>query len=254
MIPALIALFGLIFGGGNVDYFYLEGFDKGINKYIENKDTKKELKGYVKDYEKAIDEFNKKHKKQMKLFMQKDVDRSTPEEWYKGFFKENLGLRDERQQTAMDFREKVQPKITDDEWKNIVAASEKATKKILEKEQKKEKKQGDKQVDDKLVETSEKYISDEERNQGVSAAYDKFKLAADDLIAAYEKVNAMGNDILVDKNASRSDMQDYADSLNEKRRKMYETFLEFFSELQRITTEEEWQAIMKDFNKAVSKI
>ena len=253
MIPALIALFGMIFGG-NVDYFYLQGFDKGINKYIESKETKKELNGFIKDYEKAVKEFNKKHKKHLHLFMQKDVNKSTSEEWYRNFLKESMDLRKKRQETAITFRLNVQPKISDDEWKNILDYSEKKTAKILEKQQKKEKKQGDKQIDDKLIETSKKYISDDERNKEVKKAYNAFKLSSEDLIKTYENMQALGDDIMTDKSASRSDMQDFADSLNDKRRKMYDSFLEFFGELQKISTEEEWQAIMKDFNKAVASI
>ena len=43
MIPGLIALIGMILGGGSTEYFYIAEFDKGINKYVDEKERKKEL-------------------------------------------------------------------------------------------------------------------------------------------------------------------------------------------------------------------
>ena len=59
-------LFALIFGG--TEYFYLASFDKNINKYVDDKERKKELKSYLKDYKKAVKEFNKNPQQAIKTF------------------------------------------------------------------------------------------------------------------------------------------------------------------------------------------
>ena len=74
----------------------------------------------------------------------------------------------------------------------------------------------------------------------------------EELNKSYDNINVVGNDLLIDKYASRDDMQAVADSLNKLRFNMYENFLEFIDELKQFTSDEEWKAIMKDFNKAMS--
>ena len=110
-------LFMLIFGG--TDYFYLASFDKNINKYVDDKERKKELQSYLKDYKKAEKEFNKTHDKQLKLFKEKNLDKTTTKQWYQDFFKDHMELRKEGQERTIALRVLIQPKITDYEWKNI---------------------------------------------------------------------------------------------------------------------------------------
>ena len=128
-------LFMLIFG--STEYFYLASFDKQVNKYVYDKERKNELKSYLKDYKKAAKEFNKAHSKQLKLFKEKNLDRTTTKKWYQDFFKDHMELRKEAQERTIALRILIQPKITDDEWKNIVTAATKETSKALEKRRRK---------------------------------------------------------------------------------------------------------------------
>ena len=88
MIAGLVALIGIIFGSsGSAEYFYLAGFDKSINKYVDDKELKQELKASLKDYTKAVKEYEKKRSKLLKDFKAKNLEQDTDEQWYKDHFK-----------------------------------------------------------------------------------------------------------------------------------------------------------------------
>ena len=48
MIIGLVALFGVLFGGGSLDYFYIDKIEQGVNKEVVDKDRKEELKNELK--------------------------------------------------------------------------------------------------------------------------------------------------------------------------------------------------------------
>jgi hypothetical protein len=145
----------------------------------------------------------------------------------------------------------VQPKITDEEWKNIVAAANKTVEKDQEKMKKKEAKQNEKARDDKLTGTAKEYINDEEKSNGVDNAYNGFRQDVQDLESSYLKINVVDNKLLSNKNATEKEMRELTDSLNEMREQMYSEYLVFLGKLREVTTPEEWEAIMKDLNKAI---
>jgi ATP-dependent protease HslVU (ClpYQ) ATPase subunit len=162
-----------------------------------------------------------------------------------------MKLKKDRQEKAIAMRLAVQPKITDEEWKNIVAAANKTVEKDQEKMKKKEAKQNEKAKDDKLTGTAKEYINDEEKSNGVDNAYNEFRQDVRDLESSYLKINVVDNKLLSNKNATEKEMRDLADSLNEMREQMYSEYLAFLGKLREVTTPEEWEAIMKDLNKAL---
>ena len=53
MIIALIIAF--VFGGGSLEVFYIDKIEDGVKKYVTDKDRKKELQGYFKEYIRDFD-------------------------------------------------------------------------------------------------------------------------------------------------------------------------------------------------------
>lgn len=82
MISGLIVLLGLIFGGGSIEYFFIAEFEKSINKYVDNKERKKELRAHAKNYQKAVNEYKKQYKNQVDLFKEKNLDKRTSKQDY----------------------------------------------------------------------------------------------------------------------------------------------------------------------------
>ena len=241
MIIGLVAIMGLILGGGSLDYYYLHDFDKSINYYVDDKERSKELKALIKDYEIAVKEYQNKLGDQIKLFKEKNKDKSIPSDWYYGFFDGVMELRKDRQANAINFRLTTLPKITDDEWQVI---------KIMAKETDKKSESSDLQSTKK----EPNYIADEEKHKVVMQSFDELLSSSLKLRATYDDFNAAQNKILVDKSASEEDMKTKVDSTNNVRVEMYKDFIGFLEKLKENTTDEEWEEIMKDFNKEVSKL
>ena len=119
---------------------------------------------------------------------------------------------------------------------------------------KRKKSKKDKPADHELIELAIEYISDEEKNKRVIEAYDEFKESAIDFKNTYDNINVVDHSLLVNKSATKIEMEKFADSLNSLRLEMYPSYLDFLYELNQITNDEEWEGIMKDLNKAIKII
>lgn len=252
MIAGLVALIGIIFGSsGSAEYFYLAGFDKSINKYVDDKELKQELKASLKDYTKAVKEYEKKRSKLLKDFKAKNLEQGTDEQWYKDHFKSFMALKKDRQEKAIALRLEIQPRLTDEEWSNIVGAAKKTVTEDQAKMDKKAAKKEKQAVDGKLIDTAEKYITDEEKQNGVDDAYKTFRTDVQDLRVTYEDINVVDNELLSSKYVTEKQLREFVESLNSMRLEMYDDYLTFINKLREVTTEEEWTAIMKDLNKSI---
>ena len=106
-------------------------------------------------------------------------------------------------------------------------------------------------VDGKLIDTAEKYITDEEKQNGVDDAYKTFRTDVQDLRVTYEDINVVDNELLSSKYVKEIQLREFVESLNSMRLEMYDDYLTFINKLREVTTEEEWTAIMKDLNKSI---
>jgi hypothetical protein len=68
MIWALI--FSLL-GSGQIDVFYIDKIEQGVNKNVTDKDRKKELKIMLEEYTKAVKKYNKSRKSDIELLKKK---------------------------------------------------------------------------------------------------------------------------------------------------------------------------------------
>jgi hypothetical protein len=68
MIWALI--FSLL-GSGQIDVFYIDKIEQGVNKNVTDKDRKKELKIMLEEYTKAVKKYNKSRKSEIELLKKK---------------------------------------------------------------------------------------------------------------------------------------------------------------------------------------
>ena len=68
---------------------------------------------------------------------------------------------------------------------------------------------------------------------------------------AYDDLNVNESNFLADKNATREDMQKLGDALNKQCSKMYEGYIDFFMVMKENTNDEEWESIIRKFNKVI---
>jgi len=250
----LIGLFSLLlslFSGGSMEVFYIDKIEDGVNKYVSDKDQKKVLKAMLKDYNKAVEEFNKNRKKYLKTLEKQNLDKTTAVEWYTNFFSHPLAERRELQDLFIDQRIKLQQKISQDEWDNIMKMSTDEAIKLEKKEQKKSSKQKSKVFFEKQKDAIVANISDDEKLLLVLHELDAYEKNAKEIQENYDDINTNESDLLADKNATKKELGELANGLNDLRQKMYDNYMQFFLVLKNNTSDDEYEKIIKEFNKVI---
>jgi len=77
MIAGTVFLLSILFGGGALEVFYVDKFEKGTKKYVVDKERKSDILGDIKVAKKVIKQFNKDRKKQLKAYKKLNALQST---------------------------------------------------------------------------------------------------------------------------------------------------------------------------------
>ena len=247
MIIALIISFFV--GGVNLEVFYIDKIEQGVKKYVTDKDRKKELKGFFKEYKKNSQSYNKGMQGDLKNLKKQNLDRTVPIAWYKDFFKKRLDETTKVQHVFIDYRINLQNIISDDEWAQIMELASSAEIEEQEKKEKQEKKSSDKDLLINLRETVNENIANPHSKKELLAAWDIFKEGYDVTVETYDHINVDESKIVVNKNTSKEELEGVIIKLNSIRDKMHVVHIEFLKVLKGNTGNEEYQAIMKEFNK-----
>lgn len=252
MIVGLVSLIMLLFGGGSIDYFYVDKIEEGIKKDVVDKDRKKELQAETKAFTKIVKEFNKTRKKQFKELREKNLDRGNNTEYYLDFFKQLNEERIKLQNSTIDVRLALQEKITDEEWDAIMKRSTDAQTKEAEKEQRKEIKKNDKNFFREQEAAIVENVADRDRREALLGGLAVYEIVYDQIHASYESLNVNESQNLVNKNLTREDMFILAEKLNEQRLILIEAYSVFLITTKKYSTEADYKPIMKAFNKLLN--
>lgn len=249
MLVGIATLFMMLFGGGSLDVFYIDKIEQGIKKEVVDKDRKKDLQNDLKEYNKAVKEFNKVKKDQIKDLKKKNLEKSTSEKWYMDFYESRMQERIELQKTFIYQRIALQQKITADEWEAIMKRASDETTKLAEKEERKEMKKKGKNAfrlqENAIVDN----VADQDRRMILLEALGVYEALYDQIHESYENINVNESVFLADKDASEEEMLILAELLNEQRVDLFKGNTVFLTVMQNNTTEDEWTPIMKAFNK-----
>jgi len=252
MIIGTIALISMLFFGGVSEYFLIDKLEKGVKKYVVDKERKKEITADLKAATKYIKTFDKERKGKLKSFKKLNANRNTSIEEFTVFFDELMNQRIALQQKVIEDRIRIVAKIEADEWNLIIEYSRQSVLKSKEKDQKKAEK--DKSSDPflKTQDAIKKNISDEGKKKPVLDALKTLINSQKDLMQQIKSRNADDNLDLSKKEATKSELQKLADDLNMLRITSLENLVNFHFQMKEITTEAEWDQIMKAFNKELS--
>ena len=226
MIIALIISF--LFGGGSLEVFYIDKIEQGVKKYVTDKDRKKELQGYFKEYKKIYQSYNKGMQSDLKNLKKQNLDRTVPIAWYKDLFKKRLDATAKVQLEFIDYRINLQNVISDDEWSQIIELASSAETKEQEKKEKQARKNSDKDLMYNLRQTANENIFNPSSKTEVLAAWDIFKENYDATVETYDHINVEDSETLVDKNVSEEKMKGIIVKLDSIRAKMYVAHIGFF--------------------------
>lgn len=244
-------LFSMLFGTGSLDVFYIDKIEQGVNKEVEDKERKKKIKVTLKEYSNTVKKFDKSRKKQIEQLKKKNLNKTTSEDWYQDFFAIRLEERKELQELFIDQRMMLQNNIMEEEWQKIMQRASEATVKLEEKEKKKENKQHTKDHFDRIENAiNELFIEDKKLTENMQALRD-FEKEYYNMDNAYDDINVNESHFLADKNARRADLHQLGESLNNERARMYQAYTRFLMTLKENTDSEEWDYIIKKFNKSI---
>lgn len=249
MIVGLLTLLMSIFGMGSVEVFYLDKLEEGIKKEVVDKDRKKELLDEMKSYTKTSKEFRKELKEDLKELRKKNLEKNTSMEWYESFYEDRMEERVQLQEVFIDQRLTLQEQITQEEWDAIMKRALTESEKLKEKEQKQEMKKSDKNAFRVQEKTIVDVIEDQDRRMELLEALGVFESVFEDIHQAYDQINVEESQFLADKNASAEEMEALAALLNIQRNKLYEGNTVFLEAMHELATEDEWEPIMKAYNK-----
>jgi hypothetical protein len=249
MIIGLLTLIALLFGGGSVDYFYVDKIEEGIKKDIVDKDRKKELQDETKVFTKIVKEFNKSREKQFKELRKKNLERSDNTEYYLAFFEKLNEERIKLQNNTIDIRLSLQEKITDEEWNAIMKRSSDALTKETEKEQRKAIKKNDKNFFREQETAIVTHVADQARRTALLDGLAIYEAVYDQIHDTYENINVNESQNLINKNLTREDILILAEKLNEQRLLLQDAYSVFMITTKKYSTEEDYKVIIKAFNK-----
>jgi hypothetical protein len=249
MIIGTITLISILFLGGPVNYFPIEDIDKGIKKYVLDKERKKELLSEIKDIKKSIKGIYKTQNGLLKELKKLNANRNAYVSDYKALKEKLMENVVNIQDKKIDSRLRLISLIEDDEWEQMMDFS-------LENEQKrkaKEQKKGDKgKAEDPFASFEKairKHISDPAHGDEVLKDLIEYK---SDYLALKEKVaerNVIDTPILKRKNSTREDLKSIVKEVNKLRDAAFDEMVEFHFKLKDDTTEEEWEKVIKAFNR-----
>jgi len=247
MLIALATLISFLFFGGAGEIFYVDKFEKGIKKYVLEKDRKKEILAEVKSAKSVFKDFNKARKNDFKTFSKMYIDRNTSSAQLSSFIDELQSSRNEFQNTIIDQRLLIFAKIKPEEWNQIVETSQTVAEKRIEKYKKKESKAKD--VFAKTKAKIESDILNAGKKSNLIRGLEDLEKSIKNLEALIVSINPVHNEILADKDAGKEKLIEFTSEENEQRRILLESLIAFRNTAKDNLAEIEWNKIMKTFSK-----
>lgn len=248
MLVATITALIVLFSGG-YEIFFAENVEKGIKKYVLEKDRRKELLDMTKEIKKGAKTYNKDRKASYKDFEDLCTNYNTTEEELEVFFENLTETQMTYQDNFVDKRVQITEKITDEEWGNIVKISEEAYQKKLDKLAKKKPKDKD---TFKKTRKSIVGIADQKSRDAVAAQLNSFSENMSSFESSLKNVNVLENDLLVKKSNSKEELLTLYDEMNEIRQKAFKSLIDFHSRVKSSLHQEQGEEVLSAFYKDIS--
>lgn len=247
MIIGIVALFSVLFFGGAQEYFFIEKLEKGVKKYVVDKDRSKDILADLKLTKSMIKTFNKKRKAELSEFHSMNLDRSISRVVFVDYFEDRIEERLIFQEKMIEKRLLVVSKIEDGEWKEIINLSDAFVQKKMAKVEKK----GVKDPFEAVIKTIKSNIADHNNQAKVISIVQEFKEEYMDLLNEVNAVNTIESELLRNKKTSAAEFRKLANDMNQLREKAYLRLIDLHFDLKEITSESEWNKIMKSVNKVI---
>jgi len=247
MIVGLVALFTVLFSGGTQEYFFVENLEKGVKKYVVEKDRSKEILLDLNETKSTIKAFNKERKGNLSEFLSMNLDRNVSQKDLDDFFENRVEERLILQENIIRQRVEMVSKINDEEWNEIIDLSDAS----VEKKNAKLEKKGAKDPFELLIKTINSNISDQTNKDQAISLVKNFKERYVRLLDEVNTVNSIESNLLRDKKTSKKEFQKLAYDMNQLRDIAYRNFIDLHFGMKEKTNETEWTKVMRSINKVI---
>jgi len=249
MFYGVVTYFMLLFGGASIESFYLIDLDKGIKKHVTSITKRQDAEAILSAYATIYKEYEREHKKILKELQQKNMDYNTPRQWYEHLFSEAMEDRKKLQSSFITGRLRLQEVITQDEWDKIMEMTQKDVNKLVEKRKKKRKKKERKSSYQVVSNTLKETIAPGEKLALALESLEDFRKKHIEIKESYEDLFAGKEDVITSRQATKEEMLEICNVLNQIRQSLKDSYLKLLFNLKENTTEKEWTIIIKDLNK-----
>ena len=247
MIVGIVTLFTILFFGGAQEYFFIEKLEKGVKKFVVEKDRSKEILADLKLTKSMIKDFNKARKGKLSEFHSLNLNRTVSREVLEEFFDERVAERKIFQKKMIERRLLFTSKIEDDEWEEIINLSDASVEKKMSKLAKKK----SPDLFESVMKSVKSNIEDQDNQSKAISIVVNFKNEYTKLLEEVNAVNSVESELLSDKNSTAQEFQSLADDMNQLREKAYMNLIDLHFKLKDITNDGEWGKVMKSIYKIV---
>jgi len=247
MIVGIVALFTVLFFGGVQEYFFIEKLEKGVKKFVIEKDRSKEIMVDLKETKSMIKAFNKNRKGKLNEFLSMNLDRDIHRGSMDSFFDKRVDERLVFQQSMIEKRLLVTSKLEGSEWEEIIKMSDASVEKKIVKLQKK----GAKDPFESVEKTIQSAFSDQGKQAQASAILQNFKTQYTKLLDEVNSINTLESKLLSNKGSTEKEFMSLANDMNQLRETAYQNFIDLHYDMKEITDESEWTKVMKSVNKVI---
>ena len=247
MLIGIATLFTILFFGDSNGTFFIEKLEKGVKKFLAEKDRSKEILADLKQTKSMIKDFNKTRKGKLSEFQLLNLDRSVARETLVEFFEDRVAERMVLQKKMIEERLQVVSKIDDAEWTEIINQSD-AT---VEKKMAKLAKKGSPDPFEGVLKSVKSSIFDHYNQSKAISTVENFKNEYNKLLKEVNAVNTVESELLRDKNSTAQEFQSLAEDMNQLRIRAYENLVDLHFDMLEITDESEWKKVMTQINKVI---
>jgi len=237
----------------NEEIFLVDQLEKGVKKYVEDKDRRDEILAVTSPTKDLIKDFNKLREEQIKEFREMNANQNNSIEEFEQYFESRIKERLEIQMIMIENRVRMHGKITPGEWDLIMEMEKKVRQKNKDKIDKKLSK-GKYISPFKGVERAlEQVIDDESKKNELRNALKSFKSTHLSWVEKANNFSALDNEIIAKKDASKEELIDEIMELNNLRMEMYSDIIDFRFIILEYTDDEEWEALINELNRMMGK-
>lgn len=251
--PPIFILFAYLFFASPEQIFIVEELEKGVKKYVKDKDRKKEILTVTKATTDTIEAFDKLREEQMKDFRRMNRDQNTTRSDFEEYFEIRIEDRYTIQRILIDNRVRMHNAINQDEWNSIVELEKKSRQKRMNKLNNKIDKGKVKSPFAGMEEAIDRGIEDEQKKQELLATLNTFESTHRAWIEKAGGFSALHNEVIANLHASKEELISEVKKLNSFRQKLYFDMMDFRLLLSYKTNEREWEALIKELDKIMGQ-